>query len=184
MKLTRRDAILGATTGLVGGGTLSTALDAVDPETTWADPGRLDAHVVTTLLRLAAVVYPSEVTATEAFVRGYVGLLDGDHQTQIADAVADLDAYTASMHGRRFADVSAGRREAVLHELGVDAVAPHPTGSVAARVRYHLVNGLLYALFTSPRGSQLFGIDNPLGYPGGYHGSDRRDADSAAGGDS
>jgi hypothetical protein len=35
-------------------------------------------------------------------------------------------------------------------------------------VRYYVVNELLYALYTSPTGGELVGIENPQGHPGGH----------------
>jgi len=35
------------------------------------------------------------------------------------------------------------------------------------RVRYYLVNDLLFALYSSPTGGKLVGIENPQGHPGG-----------------
>jgi hypothetical protein len=52
--------------------------------------------------------------------------------------------------------------------MGVQSAESDSGGGVPERIRYHLVNSLLYALFTSPMGSELVGISNPTGHPGGY----------------
>jgi hypothetical protein len=173
MKLTRRDALIGCAAGVAGGSVLAAATGerASAPEPTV--DGALEAGEVATLLRLAEVVYPDEVTASVGFLEGYVGTRAPSHVEAIRRAIRDLDGAARSRYGSRFGELSAGRRETVLWDLGVDTVTPAPTGTVPARVRYHLVNGLLYALFTSPRGSRLFGFENPIGYPGGYYGADR-----------
>ncbi|MEA5408870.1 hypothetical protein VB773_15715 [Haloarculaceae archaeon H-GB2-1] len=44
---------------------------------------------------------------------------------------------------------------------------PNPDGTTAERVRYYLVNEPLYALYASPTGGTLVGIENPQGHPGG-----------------
>jgi hypothetical protein len=51
--------------------------------------------------------------------------------------------------------------------MGVDLVDPDPDGFSAERVRFYLVNELLYALYSSPTGGTLLGLENPQGYPGG-----------------
>jgi hypothetical protein len=54
-----------------------------------------------------------------------------------------------------------------LREMGVHTAEPDPAGTTAERVRYYLVNEVLYALYASPKGGELVGIENPQGYPGG-----------------
>jgi hypothetical protein len=53
--------------------------------------------------------------------------------------------------------------------MGADTADPDPDpdGTDAGRVRYYVVNELLYALYASPTGGELVGIENPRGYPGG-----------------
>jgi len=90
-------------------------------------------------------------------------------------AGVDATVRLSSSYSIRPASSSLGRvlwtRRAATWPL--NSAALRPDGTVPARIRYHLVNGLLYALFTSPVGTRLFGIRNPIGYPGGYYGSDR-----------
>ena len=64
-------------------------------------------------------------------------------------------------------EFSAGRRRQVLQSMGVTTVHPTADGTTAEQVRFYLVNDLLYVLFTSPKSSELTGIDNPPGHPGG-----------------
>jgi hypothetical protein len=51
--------------------------------------------------------------------------------------------------------------------MGVHTADPDSEGTDPERVRFHVVNELLYALYTSPTGGELVGIENPQGYPGG-----------------
>jgi hypothetical protein len=55
----------------------------------------------------------------------------------------------------------------VLDEMGVDTADPDPEGPDPARVRFYVVNDLLFALYASPTGGELVGIENPQGHPGG-----------------
>ena len=174
MNLTRRDLLFGAAAGLASGAVSEASLAAGggSPPGDGTDPS-LDATEVATVVALADVVYPSAVDVESGFIEGYFATLGGRRIEGARRAVADLDAAARSVYGARFGVLSSRERTTLLRELGVDTVYPRPDGTVPARIRYHLVNGLLYALFTSPVGTQLFGIRNPIGYPGGYYGSDR-----------
>ena len=78
------------------------------------------------------------------------------------DALAAL-----SWEDARFAALGADRRDTVLRQLGVHTADEDPDGTRAERIRYYVVNELLYALYASPTGGELVGIENPQGYPGG-----------------
>jgi len=64
-------------------------------------------------------------------------------------------------------DLSVADRDSLLREVGADTAPPDPDGTNAERVRFYVVNELLYALYTSPTGGELVGIENPQGHPGG-----------------
>jgi hypothetical protein len=51
--------------------------------------------------------------------------------------------------------------------MGIDVVDSDPEGSDTEQMRFYLVNELLFALYTSPTGAKLAGIENPQGHPGG-----------------
>jgi hypothetical protein len=55
----------------------------------------------------------------------------------------------------------------VPSEMGLSITDPRPAGTDRERVRYYLVDELLYALYASPTGGRLLGIENPPGHPGG-----------------
>lgn len=83
--------------------------------------------------------------------------------------ISDLNGYTVDANGEPFYEISSGSEKiSILSSLGVENAKSDSTGGIPSRVRYYLVNGLLYALFTTPKGSKLVGIDNPRGYPGGF----------------
>jgi hypothetical protein len=162
--LTRRDALAALAAGAAGGaGAIGLTELTADPDA--ADVSEAD---ISTLVSLAEVIYPSEVTTTTEFVRTYVTGLPAERRAGMATAVRRLDDGATRYVGAEFAALSQAERTAVLDRLGVSLVESDPTGSVAAQIRYHLVNSLLYALFTSPTGSELVGIRNPTGHPGGY----------------
>lgn len=169
MELTRRDALKALA---LGGGSAGVSLLAsetlVDDESSAGADGYTDADVET-LYCVAEVVYPSAVDVTREFVETYVRRLPDERQAMTARTVEQLNSATASRYGRAFVeDDSPARREAMLRSLGVHRVESTPDGTVPERVRYHLVNTLLYALFTSPTGSKLVGIPSPWGHPGGF----------------
>jgi hypothetical protein len=170
MELTRRDAVaaLGAAGVAAGAGAL--AADVLD-----ADP--VADHDVATLVAVADVVYPSEVEGVESFVREYSVARVRDHPEYgrgVSDAVATLDEYARDWFDGRFVALAADDRRTLLDQMGVDAADPDPAGDDPERVRYYLVNELLFALYTTPTGGRLAGIENPQGHPGGTDSYQRR----------
>lgn len=165
MRLTRRDALIAASAaGLTGIGGYAIA------ESPTRANGRemLVRTDIETLLGVAEVVYPSEIRGHREFVETYVSHLHVSRRRAITATIDDLDHAVSHRHGRSFGRFDTPQQEEILRSLGVHRVESDPDGTVPERVRAYLVNGLLYALFTTPTGAGLFGIDNPLGYPGGY----------------
>lgn len=190
MELTRRDALAALA---VGGGAVAagaTVLQDRAGEDTEQVPGEsgtptpgaatpgdetltpdagLGAHERETLLAVADVVYPSEVSGVEEFVTTY---LDGRAGRQsyalgATEAIDRLDEMGQDWHGGRFVDLDPEARERLLREAGTDTAEADPEGSPTERIRYYLVNELLYGLYRSPTGGKLVGIENPQGHPGG-----------------
>lgn len=169
-RLTRRDALAAAA---AAGGSLVLSEAAVDRSVADRPDAELTDHELSTARAVADVVYPSSIEATPAFVETYLGRLDAARTAGLRAAVDALDDATRRRHGKRFVDIdSRGRRNRVLRSLGVDRAASVPDGTAAERIRYHLVNSLLYALFSTPRGGELVGIDNLIGHPGGAYAYD------------
>jgi hypothetical protein len=129
-----------------------------------------------TLTAVAETVYPTEVSGIEEFVSGFLeGRLDGgDHASGIRDTASDLDEHARSWYDRRITELSVEERDRLLREVGADTAEEDPDGTTAERVRYYVVNELLLALYASPTGGKLVGIENPQGYPGGAESYTRR----------
>lgn len=163
MELTRRDVLAAlAASGAAAGASVSLSSDPRD--------GPLGDHEVDTLVTVARVVYPSEVSSVESFVRQYsVERVRNrpEYAAGVADAVAVLDDYSQTWEDADFTALGAERADDTLSGFDVDTADPDPEGSDRERVRYYLVNELLYALFTTPTGGDLAGIENPQGHPGG-----------------
>jgi hypothetical protein len=161
MKLTRRDALL----ALAGSGIVaSTALtrDEVAGEFTASD--------VDTLVALAEVLYPSAVEPTTEFVETYVvGRYRSDEErlTGLRSALEVVRRTSRRETGRSVDALDVEDRDAVLRATGGDRAFPDPDGTTAQQVRYYIINDLLYALYTTPKGGELVGNTNPPGYPGG-----------------
>ena len=85
----------------------------------------------------------------------------------MADALLALDERAQEWYGLAFVDLSRGNRNALLSEIGVETADPDPEGRTPERIRYYLVNDLLFAFYASPAGGELVGIENPQGHPGG-----------------
>ncbi|SEK63780.1 gluconate 2-dehydrogenase subunit 3 family protein [Haloferax larsenii] len=178
MRLTRRDAIaVLAGLGVVGGGAV--AVDQFDPPTaetaetgeTGDDggDGAVSATVTATMTAAAEVVYPSQTEGVADFVETYVvgRARDESRRDAMRDAALELDAIARDWYGDDFADLSADDRDSLLRELGVAAADPVADGNVSERIRFHVVNELLYAFYASPTGGRLVGIENPIGHAGG-----------------
>ncbi|SER11954.1 gluconate 2-dehydrogenase subunit 3 family protein [Natrinema salaciae] len=173
MELTRRDAVAALAALGVGGGTLSgcAAPTGSAPGGSDGDPAAdVDTERIReTLVAAAAVVYPSEVTGTATFVETFLEgrLEDPTHAANVDAAVAELNERADDWFGDAFPALSPADRDRCLRELGVDSAAEDPDGRTRERLRYYVVNELLVALYTSPTGGELVGIENPIGHPGG-----------------
>lgn len=186
MELTRRDALAALAAGggaVAAGATVLRSRNGAGGETAPAEAdtptrrdetaptpeGGLGAHERDTLLAVADIVYPSAVTGLETFVTTYLdGRASGSsYASGATEAIARLDEMGGDWHGSRFLDLDPETREQLLREAGTDTADADPDGSPAERIRYYVVNELLYALYRSPTGGKLVGIESPQGYPGG-----------------
>jgi hypothetical protein len=167
MELSRRDALaVLAGAGIVGGGAGATlARDAVDGAVDDADAAVLDSLVGT-----AAVLYPREVTGIEPFIRTYsLARFESrpDYAAGVRAAVATLEDHATAWYDAGYTELSLEDRDDLLRSMGVETADPDPGGTAAEQVRFYVVNELLYALYASPTGGELVGIENPQGHPGG-----------------
>lgn len=169
MELTRRDA----TIALAAVGISSLAIGTHQFRGDQAsDSSMTDAEKETihsTLIAIADVVYPTTVTGIPTFVATY---LDGrlshvEHPQEMIATVNELNSLAMTWHDNTVPELSRGTREQLLRETGAAAAAENPTGTTAERIRYFVVNELLFALYASPTGGELVGIENPIGHPGG-----------------
>lgn len=166
MELTRRDALAALTSAgiVVGAGAAALSQDRLAEE-------RGDPDVdVDTLVAVGEVVYPSEVEGVREFVETYVAGRTADrpdYRAGMADALAVVDDRARRWFDGPYAALDRDDRDATLRQLGADAIEPDPEGRAPARVRYYVVNELLYAFYTSPTGGSLVGTENPIGHPGG-----------------
>ncbi|WP_200532022.1 gluconate 2-dehydrogenase subunit 3 family protein [Halorubrum sp. LN27] len=186
MELTRRDAAaalaaLGATGGVAlaarrsGRGSDADAAGGADGEEDGGedDEGTErpldDAAVRASMAAVATVLYPQEVDGVGAFVDEFLdGRLDGSpHADGVRATVREVDEAARDWYGAPVAELSEGDRDRLLRELGADTADEDPDGTLAERVRYYVVNELLLALYASPTGGELVGLENPQGHPGG-----------------
>jgi hypothetical protein len=161
VELTRRDALiaLGAMGFAVGG--LAQQLDGNDDQ--------LEA-VVTGAVAVSEVVFPSGVSGHEAFVKAYVSGRTQDETysvEEVASLLTTVDREAKRATGSAFSDLEPEKRDEVLRDIGAARAYPDPDGTVPQRIRYYLINDLLFALYSSPTGGELVGNENPVGHPGG-----------------
>jgi hypothetical protein len=135
-----------------------------DPEQAVGPEEAVESYVA-----VAKVVYPSEVSGIEEFVRSFVpARLDREeHGPAMLEAVAELQDAARSWYGGDVVSMSPETREQLLREIGAGTAEEDPHGTDAERVRFYIVNELLLALYSSPTGGELVGIENPQGHPGG-----------------
>lgn len=170
MELTRRD-VLGALSA-AGVGSVSGCAELLENSAsgTATEDDPLSPQDIETLVALARVVYPSDLEGIEPFVREYsVARIreDPSYGRGVADAVERLDDYVAEFDEGTFTDLSRSDGQEMLGQMSVDVAEPDPDGVARERVRYFLVNELLYAFYASPTGAGLAGLENPPGHPGG-----------------
>jgi hypothetical protein len=182
VKLTRRDAVaaLSVVGASVAGGAVversrtdSEGSDsASDGEDDSSASDALDGETLDALTAVAEVVYPSRVDGIREFVETYANgrlTADEDRREGIRTALEDLDDVAREWEDAPFTSLDDETREELMRELAVDTTEPDPEGTIPERVRYYVVNDLLYAFYASPTGSELVGTPNPIGHPGGYH---------------
>lgn len=165
-ELTRRDALiaLGASGVTVGGGVL--AWDQLRD----GEGGGFTDRQRDTLFALAHTVYPSPVANVESFVERYVvgkASERPEYGRGMADALDELDEYAETWEDVPFAELDTDERGELLRAFSVGTADPDPEGRAEERVRYYLVNELQFALYASPTGGELVGLENPQGHPGG-----------------
>jgi hypothetical protein len=174
-ELTRRDALAALTAAgiTVGGGAVALSWsdgERADGTADGAGEPLLTDHERAVIRDVAHVVYPSELSGIDEFVDDYLAgrvTADTDRAGEVADAVADLDSYAIEWEGTRFTGLDRPAQDETLQAMGVQIADPDPDGDPRHRVRYYLVNDLLFALYASPTGGSLVGIENPQGHPGG-----------------
>lgn len=163
MKLTRRDALLALGAASVGAAAVGSAR-----QTTSVDLS--EAQITTRLHAVAESVYPEEIEVTRGFIVSYAQrrLENRDeYRHEQADALEILDNRARSFAGRPYPSLSIDRRQTVLRDMGVLRALPVPDGTAEERIRFFVVNDLLYVLFSTPTGGEALGCANPPGYPGG-----------------
>jgi len=173
MQLTRRDAVAALSAlGVTGGAAIAARRGATDTEHTATDgpADRLGEPAVRASMRAVAhVVYPSAVSGIDPFVDRFLDgrLDDSTHGVGVIDTVTRLDDTAREWHDGPLSDLSSATLDSFLREVGADTAAPAPDGTFAERVRYYVVNELLLAVYATPTGAELVGLENPRGHPGG-----------------
>nr|WP_305148909.1 gluconate 2-dehydrogenase subunit 3 family protein [Halobellus inordinatus] len=176
--MTRRDALaaLAAVGATVGGGVLAGRYDppradaASDAGSGSAAEPTLSTDLLDLLDAAAEVVYPSGVDGRRTFVETYVlGRTENQpaYREGLQEAAAQLDAVARDWRGQPYADLDADVRDKLLRDLGVETAEPVADGTITERIRFYVVNDLLFAFYSSPTGGRLVGIENPIGHPGG-----------------
>lgn len=166
MELTRRDALV----ALAGGAGVSAAAGGVAERLSGETAASFDQTRIRQLRTVAAVVFPSEVDVTREFIETYVIGRSVDRERYlegVVDALEALNQKSQDRFGRPVTSLSEANLNRLLRQTGVGTSTPVPDGTIPERIRYYVVNDLLYALYTTPVGGRLVNYENPDGYPGG-----------------
>lgn len=163
MKLTRRQTLL----GLIGASSVGSLgiYELLDRTTI---DGPLSDAGMNGLLTVADIVHPAAPEDVEPVISAYVDRLNDGRIRRLVMTLSELNSRSRRHFSASFGTLSRAQGERLLVTLGVNRVQPRPEGTLAERVRYHLVNSVLYALLTHPVGTELYGIGNPVGFPGGF----------------
>ncbi|MFO7834532.1 MAG: gluconate 2-dehydrogenase subunit 3 family protein [Halohasta sp.] len=180
MELTRRDAVAALAALGVAAPTAGCVAPTADAEdrvggeatesgTDEGESGVDEEASIETLTAAAEVLYPSAVDGIGEFVETFLaGRLDDDpHAAGLRAAVDVLETRARAWYDDGFAALDVDERDSLLREAGAAAAEPDPEGTPAERLRYYVVNELLLALYSSPTGGELVGIENPQGHAGG-----------------
>lgn len=166
MNLSRREALL----GLLG---VSTGVSLSTYELTgnrYGSDGRrsLSRRDREALLTIADIVHPANPGGFEPVIARYVRRLPASRERALLGTLSELDGVSRRQLGAGFGSLSTPEARLLLEGLGVDGVQSNRQGTLAERIRFHLINSVMYALLTDPSGTAVLGIDNPVGYPGGF----------------
>ena len=169
MRLTRRDALAALTgAGIIAAGSAATV--AHDRRWEGQPETSLDEATVMTLVQAAEALYPSGLNGIDAFVRTYAEAKAPERpvfRSGVTEATSVIRSYADVWEDSTFGGLDVSSRGDILHQMGVATADPMADGTDSERVRFYVVNELLYALYTSPKGGELVGIENPQGHPGG-----------------
>jgi len=167
MELTRRDATAAlAAVGATGGVALAARREGDRAE----DEGTLDEESVRASMVAVATVVPEcsrrrRRSVRQPLPRRAPHRVDarrraphGGQRTRRRRPIVARRADRGSLRERLRSAPPGGRRR---HRRG------GPGRTLAERVRYYVVNELLLALYASPTGGELVGLENPQGHPAG-----------------
>jgi hypothetical protein len=135
MELTRRDAVAAlAAVGATGAGGAAWAVTREGDDSSGPVPDEQelpgDERVRETLVAVAAVVYPSNVSGISEFVGAFVGprLSGGQHATGLRETVGALNELAEEWHGNRGGGTRPRDTRALLREVGADTATSTRTG--------------------------------------------------------
>lgn len=122
-----------------------------------------------TIQSVAEVVCPSPIRVNDDLITLIVEFIPETRHPLLSTTCFELNEYSLKTYGAQYYQIdSVPARDKILRQLGVHRVHSNSTGLFPQRVRYHLVNTILYVIFTHPVGSSIVGQTNPVGFAGGF----------------
>ena len=160
MKLTRRDAL----SALAAAGITSTAGCAGLSES------NADTSPMETLVGVANVLYPSEVEPTKDFIEAFMfGRITDEeaYRQRLTAGIETLNTLADEAFGSPFAVLGDDDRVALFEQTALRSGDSVQDGTDIEQLNYHVLDELLFAFYSSPKGGELVGNPNPRGFPGG-----------------
>jgi hypothetical protein len=123
-----------------------------------------------TLVGVADVLYPSEVEPTEDFIETFMfGRItdEEDHRERLTAGIETLNTLADEEFGSPFMALGTDERVALFEETELRSGESVHDGTDIEQLNYHILDELLFAFYSSPKGGELVGNPNPRGFPGG-----------------
>ena len=124
-----------------------------------------------TLVGVADVLYPSEVEPTEDFIEAFMfGRITDEeaYRERLTAGIETLDQLADEEFGTAFVGLGADQRVALFEETALRSGESVHDGTDIEQLNYHILDELLFAFYSSPKGGKLVGNPNPRGFPGGF----------------
>lgn len=157
----------GVLAGVVSGSTLGALAVSGLAEFRAPEIDHLSDRDLEVLLAIADAIHPTEPTRFRSPLVRYLEEKSDQRRGELQYTRIEFDQLAVRRTGAGFVSMNARQARLFLHTIGVSRVQSQRKGTLVERIRFHLLNTVLYVTMTDPAGTAIFDISNPIGYPGG-----------------